>query len=401
MYFKFSEDDIFRQTVITYPKYNWGYTTDINDQIFKYFLNNPLVTGTAAQIREDSWNKTEINVDRVSNQIIFPFMDKTSGQLYFSNIDSGTVNQAAFGSRFTGTYQDYQLIFKDFITSTDNIIYKSLKNIWNSQKKLSPEFDFDNFSMSCSVHLLPKQYVHSSLRKGSVIAGIVTQGGTNTGTNVRLAQDIYSDGILRVIYDSIPLDHPSSTVGMKVGYVLYDYGAIFFKSATIYDYNNLDNIVSLHGFANAPLWTSGSGGEENNNSNWKFFGDYWFCQEEENRQYCFLKYEGINKLQHLTMMCHAPTGKLNNSINPTFLEFSQSIYNTQSSQFSYNENPNLVIKNIVSSSHNIEEDFEKETYISEVYIFDENKELLGIGKLANPIKKKEVNGYTVKLSLMI
>jgi hypothetical protein len=27
--------------------------------------------------------------------------------------------------------------------------------------------------------------------------------------------------------------------------------------------------------------------------------------------------------------------------------------------------------------------------------------ILGIGKLANPIKKKEVNGYTVKLSLMI
>ena len=46
-------------------------------------------------------------------------------------------------------------------------------------------------------------------------------------------------------------------------------------------------------------------------------------------------------------------------------------------------------------------DFEKVTYISKVGIYDENKNLIGIAKVAVPIKKTIKNNYTFKLKLDI
>lgn len=396
MLFKFNENDIFRQTIITYPSYNFMFLLDSVDNSFKVFLNNPLTTGSAASIRTDSLNLTEINVDRTGSQVIYPFIDKTSDQFWISGIDSGSYNAFKYGATNTGTYLNYKTIFRDFISDINNVYYKSLKNIWNSNRILSSDFNFDNFPTSSAFISVPKQYYGSCIRKGSVIAGVVTnnRGTFYPGSNtIRLAQDIYKDGILRVVQDGMPSSHPSSTIGTKVGYVLYDYGVLIFQSASLFDYDPNSDTVALKGAADSFLWSSGTDAVYN----WKWFSDNNFCDEEQNRTYCFLKFQGTNKIENLTMMCNAPRGKLNTSINPTSIEIGSDINLTQSSQFSFCENPNINIKNVVSSTYNIDEEFSKETYISLVYIYDENKELLGTVKLANPIVKKESNNYTVKV----
>ena len=45
--------------------------------------------------------------------------------------------------------------------------------------------------------------------------------------------------------------------------------------------------------------------------------------------------------------------------------------------------------------------FKKQTYISKVGIYDDQRRLIGIAKLANPVRKTEDREYTFKLKLDI
>ena len=62
----------------------------------------------------------------------------------------------------------------------------------------------------------------------------------------------------------------------------------------------------------------------------------------------------------------------------------------------------LLIKNTVSSSFSdYEAPFERQVYISRVAIYDENKNLIGVATVSNPILKKEDQDLTFKLKLDI
>ena len=58
----------------------------------------------------------------------------------------------------------------------------------------------------------------------------------------------------------------------------------------------------------------------------------------------------------------------------------------------------LTSSNIPSYSTN-SASFKKQTYISKIGIYDEQKNLIAIAKLAKPIKKTEQDAYTFKLKL--
>ena len=63
---------------------------------------------------------------------------------------------------------------------------------------------------------------------------------------------------------------------------------------------------------------------------------------------------------------------------------------------------NLGIKNIVSSSYpDPTGSFQKTTYISSIGIYDEDKNLIAIAKVATPVKKTEDRELTFKLKLDI
>ena len=114
-----------------------------------------------------------------------------------------------------------------------------------------------------------------------------------------------------------------------------------------------------------------------------------------------LTFNGTTKTQTITMLAHAQKGELNHSNNPTFIEHGQTLTPISSSK-GYVEKSDITIKNVVSSSYSDPyADFKKTTYISSVAIYDENKNLIGIAKLATPVKKTEDLEYTIKMKLDI
>ena len=108
-----------------------------------------------------------------------------------------------------------------------------------------------------------------------------------------------------------------------------------------------------------------------------------------------------------------PAGTLRSADNIDFPAFtggtldylskvSGSTWSTATSNKSYTQDKKFGIKNIISSSYaNHTASFKKQTYISKIGIYDENKNLIAIAKLANPVKKTEDRDYTFKLKFDI
>jgi len=401
MYFKFKDNDIYRQTIITYPDFKFSYVLAKSDNKFKIILNDSQ-SGSGKALSLDSQMRNEVNINTEGSELIYPFIDKTSGKYWTSNVNSASYYLTPLGVNITGTYMVKPVLYINFMSSTQDSIYKSLINIWETQKNLNSQFSYSNFPSGCSIHIFPRDYYGSGIKKGSVKASISSVYNDNFSIfNSFIAEDIYKDGILRITEDSFPTNNVESNVGKIVGYVLYDYGIVVFKSASMLYYTPNESTTSSIKYSNTNFdWSSGSYGTEEDRSyyNWRWFGDKIFCDEVNNSTIASLEFKGINKIQNITMMCHAPKGKLNNSTNPTFLEYSQSIHATQSSEFSLVENSNIYIKNIVSSSYNVEEEFDKRTIISHIFILDDQKKILAVASLANPSVKKENSDITFKLS---
>ena len=100
------------------------------------------------------------------------------------------------------------------------------------------------------------------------------------------------------------------------------------------------------------------------------------------------------------MLAHAKKTHLNHSNNPTFIEYDGRTSIAYTGTFQYEEKSNRKIKNVVSGSHYPQTgSFNKVTYISKIGIYDENKNLIAIAKLANPVRKTEERDYTFKMKL--
>jgi hypothetical protein len=101
------------------------------------------------------------------------------------------------------------------------------------------------------------------------------------------------------------------------------------------------------------------------------------------------------------MFAHARRGEANYSNNPTYLQYNQRQLQLTSSQV-YEENPNRLIANTVSSSFtDYSSSFKRQVYISRVGIYDENKNLLGVATLSNPVLKEEDQDFSFKIRLDI
>jgi len=113
----------------------------------------------------------------------------------------------------------------------------------------------------------------------------------------------------------------------------------------------------------------------------------------------FLGFKGTSITPTMTMFAHAKKNQLNHSNNPTYVSKTQRrVFSTGS--LGYFENAKLSIKNTVSSSYNDPTgSFMKTTYITKIEIYDENQNLLGVAKVAKPVKKVEDRAITFKLKL--
>ena len=125
-----------------------------------------------------------------------------------------------------------------------------------------------------------------------------------------------------------------------------------------------------------------------------------------------MEFRGTTHTPVLTMMAHAKKNELNWSNNPSYISssnraaatagktaFANSFLDYTSSR-EYKEIEEIKIKNIVSSSFaGHSSSFRPETFISKIAIYDKDKQLIAVTKLANPVKKTSDQDFTFKMKL--
>ena len=101
------------------------------------------------------------------------------------------------------------------------------------------------------------------------------------------------------------------------------------------------------------------------------------------------------------MFAHAPKNELNWSNNPTYLDSgSKSGYVSNTSSFYYEESKSTLVKNVASSTFSTySASFSPTTYIRTVGVYDKDRNLIAVAKVANPVKKTTEQDYTFKLKL--
>jgi hypothetical protein len=114
-----------------------------------------------------------------------------------------------------------------------------------------------------------------------------------------------------------------------------------------------------------------------------------------------MSFRGVTRTQVLTMYARADRGEVNYSSNPTFLKYGQEPLKLTSSHV-YEENPNRLMANTVSSSYgdmDYSASFKRQVYISKIAVYDINKNILGVATLSSPVRKEEAEALAFKLKL--
>jgi len=359
--YKFNENDIFRNVVVTNPSYEFLlYTSSVFYQNRKSDNSN---------VPNGNISLYELNVNRTSNKI-YPFVVKNGTLDSFKTISTTNFNSFSYGDILSGTYELTSTIATNYYGIGDaRPQINSLKNTLNYYYKISKKYKYDtNFSTGALSQIsIPSILFGTQIEKGTVELEFYY-----TGTLIARAQDVYRNGELVQTYGT------SSVSGSTIGVVLYNEGFILLTSSA-------DLAESTDAYLGSTQYKP----------SWKYFAAN---QSAATASACKIKYNGTYKLPTITMFAHADKIDLNHSNNPTYAKYGQSLTSSVSSK-AYTENA-LEIKNIVSGVYNnYSESFQRTTFISSIGIYNEDKVLIGIAKVATPVRKRNNDSYTFKLKL--
>ena len=391
--FPFDPDEKFFNTIKTYPGYNFSFYSGsayINEARFK-----------GQNIPTGSISLYELNVDRPSN-LIYPFIVKDGNMWTFKSITTASYNRAEYGTVLTGAYPYTASLTRDYIsgttyptpwsaaTSAQKNTYVanrrrmlSLQNVLNLNQVLSPNFKYAGDYVSGTVNLIniPSIFYGSTIKKGSLNLKFYFTGSLmDEARDERLNGEIYST--------------MGPTSGSLVGTVLYNEGFILLTNSTeIGSSTERDDYVGS-GTQLAPNWT--------------YFGAYSADSIPAATSYPTaslyeISFKGTNLIPTHTLFAHAISGELNNSQNLTWLSSSNGDWRNSgvvSTSGTFQEPRFLEIKNTIQSPYcNYEENFEKQTFLSKMGIYDADQNLIAIVKMANPVRKRESDEMSFKLKL--
>jgi hypothetical protein len=378
--YKFKSNDIFHNTIKTHPRCEFFITSGN-----VYYNNRLAITGShvdnTRHVPTGYISLYELNVDRADGNLIYPYVTKDGTMSSFKTATTSEFNSDfGYGDTMTGTYPLSASISRDFYTTSTRARIVALRNTLNHYKStLSPYYKYSYYS-TADVNLIsiPSIFFGSSIKKGTVDLKFYV-----TGTLVGQLKDEKKDGEL------IQVGPAGSTgSGSVAGVVLYNEG--FFALTGSWD---------LSGGNYVEDYDSDS---TNETPQWIYFAATGMATDRIVSSSFAASFQGTNYVPTLTMFAHANRGELNHSNNPTFLDYvafsGSQVPTTGSNQFV--ERKDISIKNIVKTPW-IEPtgSFTKTTYISTIALYDEKKNLVGIAKLATPIKKTEDRDFTLKLKL--
>jgi hypothetical protein len=311
------------------------------------------------------------------------FITKDGNLNNFKTVSANNFSQFQYGDIITGSDYPYSSnIIRYYVYSNDYRNYiKSLKNTLDYYTNISQHYTYSSSygnkeEQEISLISIPSIFYGSSIRKGSITCKWYV-----TGTLIAELSDINQNGELIQVGPSGSLGS-----GSVAGVALYKEGFIL-----------LTGSWSLH-----PTYTDRFGIDSSfYEPSWKYFMNTGSSEINRTPSSSFnLEFEGVNYIPTITMLAHAKQGEFNHSNNPTYISKEATNFTASTGSISYLENDRLQIKNMVSASYTEEEpQFIKTTYISKIAIYDEEKNLIGIAKLANPVRKRELDSYTFKLKM--
>ena len=434
-YRKFGKNDVLINTMKAHPKSEFFiYSGSI------YYNNRGVQTGQFQSASANPGNiymspsgfvnLYEYNIDRLTgsdgqfNPLIFPFVVKDGSRSTFVIDGTETVddwNSAEYGDQIKGTYPQTASIRREYITTPSgtcdginthktkcahNMSYWSLRNTLNHYGTISPHFfvsssyDTDDSEDGWNKDEQTLNLIHiPSIFYGTKIRpGTVSMQWFYTGSLIAELKDEKENGELIQVG---PFGNTGS--GSVAGVVLYNEGFILLTGS----WNLGGSPLSIvdDGTASKAKWIHWGAGMELGRSKGSLTpeatGSYLTDTDAGTLLTASfgLSFEGVTKTETLTMYARAPKGQVNYSNNPTFLQYDQRQLSFTSSHI-FEENPERLIKNTVSSSYtNHTENFKRQVYISKVAVYDDKKQLIGIATLANPVLKEEDQDLAVKIKL--
>lgn len=382
--YKFKETDIFTNQIEAQVKQEFFvHNTKV------YYNNKGLQSGSftgsvAAPI--GTLSLFEENIDRnTTTGLIYPFTVKTGEAVAFRETsDTQFATAYGLGQVITGTYPLTSSLSREFFAvNTSRPKVTALKNTLNYYRVKSPFYSFssslgDKSSMALNLINVPNIFYGSKLRKKTISLQYYI-----TGTLIGELQDVRGNGELVQVGPS-----GSAGSGSVAGVILYDEGFMILTGAwditsQTYDYPDSP------GVADQPKWIYfGTGLNDGTTINAELSSSY------------NITFEATNFVPTITMLCAAPQGELDFSNNPTFIKYTQRMNRSASvSKTRFIENE-LDIKNTVSASYITQTaSFERQTFISKIALYDEDQNIIGIAKLAKPVRKTLDRDYTFKLKL--
>ena len=442
---KFGPDDIFYNTVKTYPEYSLKY------KLNESYINNRQSQGS--RVLSGSISLYELNVDRpLGTDLIFPFITKGENlnDFVFTNTSltssipdyvqltqssdiassypliSSVSREILIGNGSSSPYSGFEII--DGV-SLSGSVYKivGLENTFNKNKVFSQKFDFDEYYISgeivgtvdhiqqsasphqkyMSLFVIPEVFKGQRVNPGSVELNFYI-----TGTLVATAKDNKRNGEL------IETFGPSAS--QVIGTVSYSEGIMVITGNYALNDEVLDGYLCP--ITGTSTTTSGPGrvvlqNAWRDNPKWAHFGAFKaFIKETDSslsRSYApasssyEIKFEGTNTIPTMTMFCHADKNEMNWSNNLSYLDRQfatgstyQEIIVAHTSSNSYKEKEFVPVKNTISSSFaNYSASYEDQTFISKVNILDKDGNIIAIGKMAKPVTKRNDTDYTFKLKI--
>ena len=402
--YKFKENDIILNTVVANPRYKFTFFNGVayvNDQVDNGIYQTGTIHFNDLNILGSGQHKVITNLsvgfnkDNPNDPQNYPITGSAAQSFSLSR---------DFIRKGTGGVVEPQYTTGFGSPATSSIAkFIALQTTMNQKRVSSRNFKFENYftktlsdagtgSLSgqllqdINILSLDRLFYGSMLKPGSINLEFY-----KSGSLIAKCQDTDKNGEL------IEKTNTSIGVGSKVGLALYEEGIIILTST--------GSLATTKEFYLQPTASGPAGVAILDNPRWTHFASYinvsgGTASAITGSSY-IVEIQGTTPKPALTMFAHAPKNELNWSNNPTYIDASsKSGYINVTSSNYYEESTSISVKNIVSSSFSTySASFDATTYIKTIGVYDEDRNLIAVAKVANPVKKTTEQDYTFKLKL--
>ena len=439
---KFGPTDVLLNTMKAHPECEF---VIFNGNI--YFNSVPEHSGAFADnilnVSSGHVSLYEINVDRggfgsemgipgsVGNKFITPFITKNGSRMSFKTVSASAFdNYWDFGDIMSGSYPMSASIVREYMDPTNLVVdgtasfppsasgwptinynkhFYALKNRLDWYGYKSEHYKVSSSHGNKNHQILNLISIPSIIYGSQIKPGTVSLKMYYTGTLCGEIQDTKRNGELRQVSGAYSTSE--TNIGKVAGVVLYDEGFILLTGSWRLNGEQIVQEITRGSSLGLPImqdfpkwihWGVGANDSFGPRSPAKIPQGHAPSTGVMTSASFSLSFKGTTEIQTTTMFAHAPRGKVNYSNNPTFLKYRSNVIPAFTSSNVYEEDPQRLIKNTVSSSNTRHSaSFMRQVYISKVAVYDQNQQMIGIATLSNPILKEEGEDMAFKIKVDI